>query len=196
MLHLSTTATYTLPDEPTNPLTVDTAPVDLPIATFTSIQAAGLYYTKDGDQIGVGPLPPKVGETTKYRVFFDVANSSGEADGVTVEATLPSNVAWTGKYSVNAGQAIDWLPSTRTVRWEIGTLAPYTNSEGEHLGASFEVALTPHTEDAGAAPTLVTGITLSGKDATTGLTLHAEAESITTDLPFDKRAIGKGAVEK
>ena len=195
-LHLTTDATYVLADQPNSSITVTTRTENFAIASALRVQAAGLYYTKDGEQLGIGPLPPKVGTTTKYRVFFDVANSSGEADGVTVEATLPANVEWTGKYSVNAGQAIDWLPSTRTVRWEIGTLAPYTNSEGEHLGASFEVALTPSAEDAGSAPTLVTSIALSGKDAVTGLTLHAEAEPITTDLPFDKRAIGKGAVEK
>ncbi len=195
-LHLSTTATFALVGDPTNPLTVATRTDDFDIASRVTVQAAGVYFTKDGEQLGVGPLPPKVDATTKYRVFLDVANSSGEANDVVLEAMLPPNVEWTGRYSVGAGQAIDWLPGTRTVRWVIGTLAPFTNSEGEHLGASFEVALTPAAQDAGTVPRLATDITLHGKDKTTGLTLHAEAEPITTDLPFDKRALGKGVVEK
>lgn len=195
-LYFTTTATYALADDLLNPITVSTRTDTFTIASRATVQAAGVYFTKDGEQLGIGPLPPKVDATTKYRVFLDVANSSGEANDVVLEAMLPPNVEWTGRYSVGAGQAIDWLPSTRTVRWVIGTLSPFTNSEGEHLGASFEVALTPRAQDVGTVPRLATDISLHGKDKTTGLALHAEAESVTTDLPFDKRAIGKGAVEK
>lgn len=196
VLHLSSVATFALAEAPADRLTVDSTAIDLPIATRIGVQAAGLFFTKDGDQLGVGPLPPKVGQATKYRIFLDVTSTSGAADGVMLDAALPPNIQWTGRYSVNAGQAIDWLPSIRTVRWNIGAVPAYADSEGERLGASFEIALTPQAKDVGTAPTLVSGIELRGKDKATGLALHATAEPVTTDLPFDKRAAGKGTVVK
>jgi hypothetical protein len=172
-----------------------TATVTVPLASRLGVEAAALYYTKDGDQLGVGPLPPKVGQTTKYRVVLQLTNTSGPVEDAVLEAVLPDDVAWTGNYSVSNGEAIDWLPASRKIRWHVGDLQAYAGSVGEYLGASFEVAITPGPDAAGHAAPLLTDISVHGHDATTGLALHVSTEAVTTELPFDPRAAGKGTVE-
>lgn len=192
-LHLSAGAQYEIDEEPGHAVRIDTPVIDLPIATRLTVGGTALYYTKDGDQLGVGPLPPKVGATTKYRVFLTVATTTGAADDVVVEATLPPNVAWTGQASVTAGESLDHFTSNGRVRWTIGRV-PENVGEETKFGATFEVGITPDKAAAGSAPLLLTNIKVTGKDAATGLILHASAENITTDLPYDPRAAGKGTV--
>jgi hypothetical protein len=47
----------------------------------------------------------------------------------------------------------------------------------------------------GTTADLVTGISLNGTDATTGLKINISHAPLSTDLPFDQRAAGKGVVE-
>ncbi len=194
-LHVSSRASY-VADDVTKPVLIDTQAADLPIATKLGLQAAALYYTKDGDQLGVGPLPPKAGQTTKYRVFLTVTTTTGAADGVTVDAYLPPNVEWTGHASVTAGDALDYFPSTGRVRWNINHVPAFADGTGTRVSASFEAAVTPTKAEVGSVPPLVRSAAVSGTDAATGLKLRTTAADVTTDLPYDQRAAGKGAVVK
>ncbi len=193
-LHVIGRAEYELAGE-SDVVHVDTGTIDLPVATRLGIEAAALYYTKAGDQLGIGPLPPRAGETTKYRVFLTVTTTTGGVDGTVVEATLPPEVSWTGKSSVTSGTAIDYLPSTRTVRWDLGSVPAFANGDATSVGGSFEIALTPTAADVGTAPTLLKSVKITGRDQATNATLHATAADLTTDLPYDQRSAGKGAVE-
>lgn len=195
-LVIAATGSYVVGDDTTRPVRVDSATTDFPIATRLTVAAAGFYFTKDGDQVGLGPLPPKAGETTKYRVFLHLKNTTGGADNVRVEGYLPANVSWTGKYSVTSGQAIDFFPTTGRIRWDVGRVPAYTDGTGSGIGASFEVALAPTADDAGTTPTLIKDVALTADDELTGLTLHASAGAVTTDLQFDARAGEKGTVVK
>ena len=195
-LRISAAAQYTIDEDPTRPIRVDTQVSDLAIATKLGLEGAALYFTKDGDQLGVGPLPPKAGQTTKYRVFLTITTTTGEVDNAQLEAYLPSNVEWTGRASVTAGEALDHFPSTGRVRWTIGRLPANADGTGTRIGASFEVAVTPGESDIGSVPTLLKSIKVFGSDVTTGLKLNATAENISTDLPYDRRALGKGTVVK
>jgi hypothetical protein len=195
-LFIAATGSYVVGDDTTRPVRVDSATTDFPIATRLTVDAAGFYFTKDGDQVGLGPLPPKAGETTKYRVFLHLRNTTSGADNVRVEGYLPANVAWTGKYSVTSGQAIDFFPTTGRIRWDVGRVPAFTDGTGSGIGASFEVALTAGADDVGTTPILIKDVALTADDELTGLTLHASAGAVTTDLQFDARAAGKGVVVK
>lgn len=196
-LPLSASATFTAGPVYTDEDLVrsETAVINVPLASTLNIEAAALYYTKDGDQLGIGPLPPRVGEATKYRVLLQVTNSAGAVRDAVLEATLPPSVDWTGNYSVSNGEAIDWLPTGRRIHWKIGDLTAFAGSTGEYLGASFEVSLTPTAHMVGTTALLLSDIAIDGYDEATGLKLHVAAEPITTDLPYDVRAAGKGLIE-
>jgi hypothetical protein len=172
-----------------------TALTTIPISSLLEVKAAAFYYTKDGEQLGVGPLPPKVGERTKYRVVAYITNTTNDVEDAWFEAYLPPNVEWTGRYSVTAGESMDYFPSTGRVRWKVGTINAHTDVSAR-IGASFEVALTPTEADAGASPLLVGKIVVTGVDSGTGAKIEAISRDITTALEFDTLAAGKGVVER
>jgi hypothetical protein len=193
ILHVSAAASYASSGAAAHEVRIDTPVIDLPVATRLAVDAAALYYTKDGDQLGIGPLPPKAGETTKYRVFLTVSTTTGAAENVVVEAFLGPDAAWTGHATVTAGEPLDHFASTGRLRWTIGTVPAGVGGDTK-FGATFEVAITPGKGEVGSAPQLLKSIKVTGIDAATGLQLHGVAENITTDLPYDKRALGKGTV--
>jgi hypothetical protein len=195
-LQLAAEATYTLENDALRPVREDTPRIPLTIATRASIDAAALYYTTDGEQLGIGPLPPKVGVTTKYRVIVFIANTTSDITDAVFEAALPPSVAWTGKYSVNAGEAFDYLPLRGVIRWNIGRVQKHASSVGPRIGASFEVAVTPTSTELGNIMTILTNMHLSGKDEATGVKVYAAHPDITTDLTRDEHAKNKGTVVK
>jgi hypothetical protein len=51
--------------------------------------AEARYYAATGDQLGVGPLPPKVGETTTYWIVWSIGPFNGDLADVRLAADLP-----------------------------------------------------------------------------------------------------------
>jgi len=196
VMDITSEAEYFLEDEPSKPIYADTAVLSLPISTLLTIKAAALYHTKDGEQLGVGPVPPQAGQTTRYWVFIQITNTTSEISNAAFEARLPENVSWTGRYSVTSGQAMTFLPATRQIVWEAGTIPPYANGGGTRVGASFEVAVTPAKEDAGSVPVLVENIKLNGLDSLTEMKLFTAAPNVTTEVPFGTDAAKAGKVVK
>jgi hypothetical protein len=164
---------------------IDTPPTDVPIATALRLQAAGIYFTKDGDQLGRGPLPPTVGEETRYRIVVQIDNLQHPVKDATFEAFLAEGVEWTGRFSITHGEAVDHFPSTRRVTWKMPEIGAFTEESGGSPGASFEVSLTPTEDMAETIPVLLTGLTVTGTDAVTGARVAARMGDITTRLPFD-----------
>lgn len=167
---------------------------EIKVASALSVEAFGRYYSPDGDQLGRGPLPPVSGETTKLWIIWHIQNTTNEVRNVRVEGTLPPNVEWTERASVTSGGAMSYDKETRRVTWIIESVPPFPDEE-EPRGASFEVAITPTAAMAGTMPTLLQDVVIRGEDAFTGLTLHARATDVTTDLTRDIFGRGKGVVQ-
>ncbi len=193
VMDVSTRARYFLEDEPGQAIYADTAVMSLPISTLLTVKASAVYHTKDGEQLGVGPVPPQAGQTTRYWVFIQVGNTTSEVRNARLEATLPANVTWTGHYSVTSGQPLTFLPVTGQLVWEVGTVPPFANG-GSRIGASFELAITPDKEDVGTVPVLVENIKIDGFDALTETKLFAGADNVTTKVPYGTDAAKAGVV--
>jgi len=194
IMDVSAQAQYFLGDDLSRPVYADTAVLSLPISTQLGVKASALYYTKDGEQLGVGPLPPKVGQTTKYWVFVQLTNTTNEARGVKLEAVLPPDAVWTGRHSVTAGQPLVYLPATGQILWEVGRVPAYADSAGTKIGASFEVAVTPAEEAAGTVPVLIKDITVSGNDVLTDAKIIATTPDVTAAVPFGPKNGVSGVV--
>jgi hypothetical protein len=194
VMDISAQAQYFLSSDPGRPVYADTAVLSLPISTALGVKASALYFTKDGEQLGVGPLPPKVGETTKYWVFVQLTNTTNEVRDVKFEAALPPDIVWTGRHSVTAGQALVHLPATGQILWDVGRVPAYIDSASTRIGASFEVAVTPGKDAAGSVPVLVRGVTVTGLDVLTGAKIVATAPDVTTVIPFGPKNAISGAV--
>lgn len=159
-----------------------------------TIDAFGRYYTLEGDQLGRGPLPPRVNETTRYWVFIPLTNTISDVVDVVVTAELPAHAEWTRKGSITLGDALTYDERTRTVTWRVPRVTKYSGGEYPDVGAAVEVAVTPEADDIGKEPILLTNIRVRGHDTFTGATIEREAAIVTTQLSVDRKAKDKGKV--
>lgn len=173
-------------------------PLDPLVMTLQSdarVQAVARYFGSSGEQIGRGPLPPAVGETTKYWVFLHVANQINPLTAASVEALLPAGIDWTGRYTLTAGELVRYDATTRRVSWILGDVADYKNDfTGETLSAGFEVAVTPGKEDVGQTMVLLGQAELQARDTAAGIVINATTPEVDTKLQQDAYAKDDGRV--
>lgn len=162
------------------------SPFILPVAGELRLATSARYFTSEGDQIGRGPLPPRVGATTKYWVTWDVRSVLRDVNRVVVRVPLPSGVEWTGRVMSATGVEPTFDASSRTVTWAIGNLERL-------LSTSFELAVTPTAGQAGSFAALLGETKAQGIDDL-GTDLTASAPAVTTELRNDDRVSGKGRV--
>lgn len=154
-----------------------------------SLQAEGRYFNDDNIAVGSGPLPPEVGKTTSYRIFWTLDNSVHEVTDVRVKTILPDNIFWTGKSLVSAGQ-LNFNVNTREIIWSINRI-PTTVKE---LQANFEVSVTPSNNDANTVITLIPETTAEAIDKKTKAKLFLAEGAITSNLEGDLVGEGRGLV--
>lgn len=170
-------------------------PVETPLQSDARVQAIARYYGSSGEQIGRGPLPPVVAETTKYWVFLHVANQLHPLSAARVQASLPPGVDWTGRYTLTAGEGIRFDATARRIIWELGDVPDYkTDFTGEVISAGFEVAITPGQDDLGETMVLLNNIELQARDASTGVAINTLAPAVDTKLEQDAYATDDGRV--
>lgn len=167
----------------------------LKMKTPVELTAVARYWTDQGDQIGRGPMPPTVGTATRYWITWQISPTTNELSETTITATLPKNVSWTNESSVTVGNPITWNPTTRRISWTIDSLPP-TAANDQVIAGRFEVSLSPTQNDIGHSPPLLQLTTLHTHDTFTDTYTDTNALSVDTSLPADRRATGKGVVEK
>jgi hypothetical protein len=145
------------------------------------------YYTENGSQLGLGPLPPKVGETTRYWVFVKLKNTTNEIQEVSFSAQLPSYVSWIGRSSVSLGQDLQFNDKNNTVNWNYYKLRP-----NQTIGLNWSVGLTPTKAQIGKTPVLVKDIKAEAIDAFTEEKITEYSGTINANLKQDSRATSLG----
>lgn len=176
-------------------VTIEGKPLVIPLSGQLKLVASARYFTPEGDQIGRGPIPPRVGQTTKYWVTWDAESVIEASDRVVVRAVIPDGVEWTGKTAVTAGDRLAFDQATRTVTWAIGALERASGDVGAAT-ASFELAVIPRAEQAGSAMPILGKAVIGGEGRATKAALRTEVPAVTTNLIFDQRAKGKGNVTR
>ncbi len=170
------------------------SPLATKVTSKINIEPEGRYYSDQQVPVGSGPLPPQVGQTTTYRLSWTFTNPTNEVSQVVATATLPSNVTWLGKQTVTAGSAVAFDPATREVSWRINRVPPGTGSLFAGLEATFDVSVTPVEADVGQLIILLNQTVVTARDAFTEQDLRVEKAIVTSDLPGDVAAQGKGLV--
>ncbi len=79
------------------------------------------YFNNDNIVVGSGPLPPKAGETTSYKVYWVITNNLHELNNLRVQVDLPDYVNWDDKNRSTAG-VVEYDAAKRRVTWNIGRL--------------------------------------------------------------------------
>lgn len=167
---------------------------DSMVATFqfnsnVHFKSAGYYYGSQGDQLGIGPIPPQVDIPTTYWITWEVNNIGNNLENMEVIADLPSNVAWSERQSITSGE-LSYSPVTRRILWQTG----FIPRGGDNIRANFAVTLIPQSSDIGTIPILADDISFSAKDQFSGGLIQGNVDKITTNLESDPLSAGKGEV--
>ncbi len=139
-----------------------------------SMSAAAIYTTDAGEQLGYGPNPPQAWEVTSYRVVLSLRNINNMISGTTVTTALPSQVEWTGSYSVSAGTKLTYDAASHSVSWVIPALPPQSLA----YGAQFEVWFTPNHLQIGEVPNVTLSTTATTTDAFSGGFIYTAIDGV------------------
>ncbi|MBI4435059.1 hypothetical protein HY630_00135 [Candidatus Uhrbacteria bacterium] len=173
----------------TSTRTLEATPIIITLNSDVSVNAQARYYSESGSAIGSGPMPPQVGQTTSYRVYWNLQNSLHTIENVRMTATIPQDVAWLESTDTDIG-TISYNTTTRQVTWAI----PKLLAELGHAGAWFDIAIGPDSDDVGRFMKLTSTTSFEARDTSTNESLSQSLGELTSELPEDDFALGKGVV--
>ncbi|MFC1598352.1 CARDB domain-containing protein [Patescibacteria group bacterium] len=151
-----------------------------------AVIAEGRYFDDDLTKIGSGPLPPVVNQETTYIIRWTITNGANQIEDLWVTTTLPDSVIWIK----DASKAIEYDSSTRQVSYTKDKVQANTEVDLE-----FSVTVAPTNDDLNKLLVLTGETVVSAVDKFTGEEISQQLDRITTDLPNDEGAKGKGVVE-
>jgi hypothetical protein len=189
-----TVATYTLGDGSGQEVTAYGDAITSQLTTPVLLESFGRYATASGDQLGRGPLPPRVNRETKYWIFWHLGGTTNTITDIVIEGSLPSNVTFTGRQSSSHNSGVLYDASSGTISWSSTELDPTLDPSAPIAGVAFEVSITPTEAQIGTIPTLISDVRMTGRDARTGAFVSTSGSSVTTNLPSDLMATGKAVV--
>lgn len=147
------------------------------------------YFNEDNIAVGSGPIPPKAGETTAYKVDWTIGGNIHELTGTVAVMILPEGVNWTGKSYTNIG-SINYNESERKVSWNIGRLPVI----GTDITADFSISITPGENERNKVMVLSSGSKASGLDTETNSVIENSTKPKTTKLEDDEIGASDGVV--
>jgi uncharacterized repeat protein (TIGR01451 family) len=142
-----------------------------------------LYFDEENIPVGSGPLPPKVGESTKFRVYWEINNNLHDLNDVIVELSLPDHISYQGIKKVDLG-IIDHRPQDNKLIWDIDYLA----TSNSNIRAEFDISINPKEEDIDKILVLSPGAEIRATDTDTSAILKMKAGASTTKLEDDEIA--------
>lgn len=148
------------------------------------------YFDEENIPVGTGPHPPKVGETTSYKVYWNISNNLHELNDLKATVKLPDHIVWNGKERTTAG-AVSYDAESNSIVWNVGRL-PITVYQAS---AEFSISVNPTEEDRNKIMVLLPGTKVTAVDAETKAELQVETKAKTSKLEDDDIAGGDGIVE-
>jgi len=161
------------------------------INTDVQLKVEGRYFNDDNIAVGIGPLPPLVGQKTTFRIYWYIANSLHEITDVEVTATLPDGVEWEDKYLVKTGE-IAYNLANNQVTWTINRVP--TNKGFEDINVWFDVGVIPTKQQVRKLLILTDQAYLTATDQTTDSEITKTGKAITSNLEDDPIGGGRGLV--
>jgi hypothetical protein len=153
------------------------------------LKSGAYYYSPQGDQLGIGPMPPIVGIPTKYWVIWKTKNQGNELKNFSIRGTLPANVSFADKKSLLAGD-LYYDSHKREVVWTIDDIADNSNASK----AAFEIQFIPTASDQNHISNLLQNLNYEADDVFAGEKISGNLKNLTTNLDFDSLSKGKGRV--
>ncbi len=149
---------------------------------------AGLEYVS-------GQLPPRVGNSTQYRLTLTVRNTTNDLSDALVTAFVPLNPGNVDAKSLGGTDAslASFDPATTKLTWKLGTVTAGTGSVSPSRSINFLVRVNPSQSQVGDVVSLLKNLKLSGKDVFTQKDVILEVSDKTTD-DINNGSAGQGIV--
>lgn len=138
------------------------------------------YFNENNTPVGSGPLPPRVGEASSFKVYWQISNNLHELNQTEVSVSLPNYVNWSGDVVASAG-SLYYDNYLHAVIWKIGRL-PLSVYQ---VDASFMISLTPNENDRNKILILTPGAEATAIDTETQAVLTKTSAAKTTKLEDD-----------
>jgi len=148
--------------------------------------AKAFYFLNNEIQVGSGPVPPQVNETTNYKIYWYLDPANNNLTDIEVRAILPPAMSWPDNYQITSGN-FSFDPASRQLTWELSDLAV-----GDNAQAFFFVSLTPQAADLGQVITLLNPSTVTYK--INNSQKSQTSDSLDTNLKDDPVKSGQGIV--
>ncbi|MBP6944790.1 hypothetical protein KBD61_04850 [Patescibacteria group bacterium] len=162
---------------------------DAPITTPMSVQTEARYYAASGGQIGAGPLPPRIGQVTRYWVQWKIPPTETDLSKIEVRASLPTGVSFTGQKALpNGGEFVE---EGDQLVWRI----PFLAATDEDTTAAFEVSLAPTQDMRDRVPLLLEAAQVTALENRSDVMINVRASSVDTSLPTDEKGKNQGWVK-
>jgi hypothetical protein len=187
-------ATYTLGDGSGQRVVAKSSTITSAMTTPLILESFARYATASGDQLGRGPLPPRVGAETKYWIFWHVDATTNPIENVRIEGTLSDSVRFTGRQTSSQNGGVTYDSETHTINWESDLVSPTLSPTSKVIGLAFELGITPTEEQVNTIPVLLSDILITATDAQTGAFVSSRGATVTTNLPNDLMAEGLSQV--
>ena len=136
--------------------------------TNLTLAARVVYYTTEGEQLGVGPWPPQVGELSSVRVVINAHTTLHSVKKAQIRIKLADKAKYTNNSAVNLGRALKYDPAKHMVVWNLNDLSLKQKAQ-----ASFEIEFTPSKSDLDQRIKLVKAVSIFGIDAKTAQAVSA-----------------------
>jgi len=147
------------------------------------------YFNDDNIAVGSGPQPPKIGETTSYKVYWVITNNLHELNDLLVSAELPHYVKWEDKNRASVGN-FEYNEQSHKITWQIGRL-PLSVYKAD---AEFNISITPEEADKNKIIVLMPGTIIQAIDAETKAAINMSGKAKTTKLDDDSIVNDDGRV--
>jgi hypothetical protein len=155
----------------------------------TKVIAEAYYNSARGDQLGIGPIPPIVGISSSYWVFFEVNNLGNDLEDFLISARLPDYTRLTGKRTLLAGN-YSYNEENRRLIWQVNQI----NKSGGDYKAGFEIEVLPENHHVGNILNIAENIAYRFTDSLCRQETRANLGNLDTNLKDDFINQGQGTV--
>lgn len=168
-----------------------TSEMTVKIRTNVNLLTKG-YYNDDLIP-NSGPIPPRVGQKTTYTIYWNIINTSNDLSDAKVEAVLPNNVEWLDKTSLDNG-IIKFDSAVNKVTWTLGKVPAGAGNILPVRVISWQVAITPSSNQVGKVVELIRGSVLTATNQFTNENIKLTGNNLDTGLITDLSSNNDGRV--
>ncbi|MDD2680886.1 MAG: hypothetical protein PHE20_02145 [Patescibacteria group bacterium] len=160
------------------------------IISDLNLEANIYFHSPQGDQLGIGPIPPIVGIPTTYWLIVKAENLGNDLSDLVFSANLPTGVELSGEESLLAGKA-SYDKAQRRLIWQLDSLSAVG---GDYI-ANFGLNFTPTDEQVGKNAIILSNLRYNVTDNFTGTRISGSLNNLDSSLPDDHLNRGLGVIE-